>query len=63
MIDEAGNLPVQERDEMYEIREIDEVAHEGLAIAGDDRPAIGMRRRAVTGQQLDEEIGDIRCNG
>jgi hypothetical protein len=44
---------------MDEVREIDEVAHEGLAVAHDDRSAIGVRRRAFVGEQLDEKIGNV----
>ncbi len=59
MIDETGHLAVQQGHEMDEVGEIDEVAHEGLAVAQDDRSAIGVRRRALVGEQLDEKIGNV----
>ncbi len=63
MIDEAGDLTVQKRHEMDEVREIHEVAHEGLAVAYDDRSAVSVRRRALVGEQRDEKIGNVRRRG
>ena len=58
MIDETRHLAVKQRDEMDEIREIDQIAHERLAVAEDGGRAIMMRGRSLGRSQISQLGGD-----